>query len=315
MEPKREGLLHIAMAFDQHYLHPFYALLTSILEHHENASLCLHVIVTGVDEVEKNAIRQYVEKSGNQISYYAIDDTLVKRFVLANTWTQAVYYRLFFPLLIPSDVKRLLYIDTDTIVVNSLAPLYHQPLMGHPLGAVADIYVKTQALIGIHTEGEYFNSGMLLMDTERWRAERISEKACDYLTRFPERILFVDQCALNAVLHQNWQPLPSKFNLLYSYLPEDLAASQIHDYLRDKVLIHFTLHRPWDMLSRNRLGFLYFYYLKRSPVGRSARRFNDFSMEKLPAYLKIKLLNFYFDAPFVGAIWRRLKRTFRTNNV
>lgn len=299
--------IHIAIAFDQNYLHPFYALVTSILKNNRDASLHFHTIVTGVADDEKETIRKYVEASDATIAFYAVDEALIKKFVITGKWSSAVYYRLFFPLLVPEGIERLLYLDSDTIVNRSLDGLYNNFLGEHPVAAVPDIYVKVQPLLNIHVDGEYFNSGVMLIDIARWKSQRVTESAIDYLTAYPERILFVDQCALNAVLHRNWQPLPERFNLLFSYVPDDLAASQVDDYLRDKVVIHFTLQRPWDMLSRNRLGYLYFHYLKQSPVGGKAKRFTNFSVGKIPAYLKMKLVQLYFDMPMVTAQWKRWK--------
>jgi len=307
MRPESQDV-HIAIAFDQNYLHPFYALITSILKNNRGASLRFHTIVTGVADEEKEAIRRYVEASDATIAFYAVDEALIKKFVLTSQWTPAVYYRLFFPLLVPESIERLLYLDSDTIVNRPLDGLYNHFLGEHPVAAVPDVYVKVQPLLNIHVEGEYFNSGVMLIDIARWKSQGVTESAIDYLTAYPERILFVDQCALNAVLHQNWQRLPERFNLLFSYLPDDLAASQVGDYLRDKVVIHFTLHRPWDMLSRNRLGYLYFQYLKQSPVGGKAKRFANFSFGKIPAYLKIKLVHLYFDMPIVATQWKRWKQ-------
>jgi lipopolysaccharide biosynthesis glycosyltransferase len=88
-----------------------------------------------------------------------------------------------------------------------------------PVAAVYDNYVKSQPLLGIFDEGEYFNSGMLLIDVEKWREQNISEKVMEYLLKYPERIKFVDQCGLNAVLNGNWMKLPARFNRIFTYLP------------------------------------------------------------------------------------------------
>jgi lipopolysaccharide biosynthesis glycosyltransferase len=186
--------IHIAVAFDQNYLNQFYALSTSLFFNNKSCTIHLHTIATGITEVERSAIVAYVKKHGADISFYIIDQVQVSKFVLTNQWTSAVYYRLFFPLLVPTTVSRLLYLDSDTVAVGDVSELYAVNLDGYPVGCVYDNYVKHQPLIGI-SEGEYFNSGVLVIDIERWKFLRISERAIDYLQKFPERILYVDQCA------------------------------------------------------------------------------------------------------------------------
>lgn len=297
--------IHIALAFDQHYLHPCYSLICSLVENHERGQLDIHAIADGISEQDKQKISSYIEYSGNRISYYSVHDVLVKRFVLPQQWTVVAYYRLFFAMLITRPIRRLLYLDCDTLVVNSLWSLYNTTLDGCPVGAVYDNYVKVQPRIGIEEEGEYFNSGMLLIDVPKWKEQRISERAFAYLLSHPENILYVDQCALNAVLRHNWRKLDSRFNLMYSCLSQDLGKKDYRRFLTRSVIIHFTLQRPWQMLCRNRFRKLYFHYLKRSGmVTRRAPAYADFKIKKIPAWLEIRILEFYFDLPWLQKIWR-----------
>jgi lipopolysaccharide biosynthesis glycosyltransferase len=303
--------LNIAIAFDRNYLRPVYALLASLFAAHPSHTLSLHIIATGLTNPEQAELTRYGNSTGTSISFYNVDETLVNRFVLNSTWTPAVYYRLFFPLLVPASIERLLYIDTDTIVVRNLTDLCHENLESFPMGAVYDCYVKTQPLIGVHDEGEYFNSGVLLIDLKRWREQKISARAMEYLSTFPERIRFVDQCALNAVLQGNWKKLPEKYNLLYSYIPEAASKQALKKIVDDSFIIHFTLHRPWHMLGRNRLAYLYHQFLEVSPLQNKGGRYNDFSLSHVPQFFWLKLSQLYFDIPGIAWCWRKFKSVFR----
>jgi lipopolysaccharide biosynthesis glycosyltransferase len=301
--------IHLAIAFDVNYLHPFSALLCSILENNKPGQIHIHTIATAISDLEIKALKEYVEKNGACILFYQIDESIVKRFVLTDKWTHAVYYRLLFPLLVNESVERLLYLDCDTIVLKDLNGFYQLDLAQYPVAAVYDNYVKKQALLGITEEGHYFNSGVMLIDVKKWREKKISELAMEYLLAHSERIKFVDQCALNAVLQSNWKRIDSRFNLMYSYVPSALSKQQLAIFLNDIVVVHFTLQRPWNMLCKNRLGFLYFYYLKKSLFGGDAKRYNDFSVTKIPSYLKIRLTNLYFDLPFLSRFWKQTKKS------
>jgi lipopolysaccharide biosynthesis glycosyltransferase len=177
----------------------------------------------------------------------------------------------------------------------------------YPVAAVYDNYVKTQPLIDIVQEGEYFNSGVLLIDVNKWKQQNISEKACQYLLHNPQNILFVDQCALNVVLRNNWKKLDSRFNLMYSSLPDPLDKNQIHGLLKENVVVHYTLQRPWQMLCKNRLRNLYFFYLKRSGADQDWHGYADFEVKKIPAWIKIRLNELYFDLPYLRKMWRSIQ--------
>ncbi|AYB31323.1 glycosyltransferase family 8 protein [Chryseolinea soli] len=295
--------LHLAAAFDQHYRAPFYAWFFSVLDHHKKTSVHFHLIVTGIPETEKQTI---VETAGkHQVSFYVIDEAFTAQFVLASKWTPAVYYRLFFPFLVPPSLDRLLYLDVDTIVVNDLTDFYSLDLEGKPLAAVYDNYVVTQPLLGINEPGNYFNSGVMLMDLNQWRQSKISEQVIDYLLKYPETIRYVDQCGLNAILVDTWKKLDARYNYLYTYVPQEQSLKELKGLLHDKYVVHFTLQRPWEMLCRNRLRFLYFQYRKKWSDRTS--KYTDFGWSKIPAWLKIRAVEFYFDAPLVRKMWRGLK--------
>jgi lipopolysaccharide biosynthesis glycosyltransferase len=297
--------IHLAIAFDQNYLQPFYALFSSIVRHHPD-DIHLHIIATGVEQKLLDRITSYGSDRNVAITFYKVDDPRLEDFVTRGTWTKAVYYRLYFPLLIDSSIQRIIYLDTDTLVVDRLDQLYHHPLAPYPIGAVHDNYVKVQPLIEINTPGDYFNSGMLLIDTEEWRTQKISERAIDYLIQFPERIKYVDQCALNAILVNNWMKLDVGFNLLSTFLPQDATYSEILKTLKKATVIHFTLERPWEMLCKNRLRSFYKQSLQSSTLY-NGKTIVDFSFRKIPAWLRIRLVEYYADRNWLKDTWRFIK--------
>lgn len=299
--------IHLGITFDQNYLSPFYALLMSILEHNRQHNIVFHAIITGVSDKTQQEIRDLIKQNNGDIHFYQIDQNFVSKFVLVSKWTSAVYYRLFFPFLIPAEVKRLLYIDTDALVVNDLSELYQHDLQHYPVGAVYDNYVKIAPQLGIEKEGSYFNSGVLLMDIERWKEQQISEKAMQFLADYPEKIKFVDQDALNAVLKDNWKKLDWKYNTMYSWIPEDIRKDQLDNFIKDKVILHFTLQRPWNTLCRNRFRDLYHHYLQISPA-ENKQKYSDFNKDKIVPLLKLRALEFYFDHPGIQKIWRAIAR-------
>jgi len=303
MDTKRE--VHIAIAFDQNYSKFFYVVAGSVFDHHAPGTVVFHAIVTGLSEDELARVKKFVADGGQTILFYHIDSEFVSRFVLNGKWTAAAYYRLFFPSLVPADLERILYLDMDTIVTRNLQSFYELPMDSYPMAGVYDVHVRIQPLLGIESEGEYFNSGVMLIDLPRWRLQNISEKAIDYLLKYPEHILYVDQCALNAVLKDNWKRLDIHYNLMYSWVPDALSGRALRTFLKDTFVIHYTLQRPWTMLCKNRLRYLYFHYLKKA--GRNDTGYTDFSYKKIPAWLKIRLQELYFDLPFVPQIWRKLK--------
>lgn len=111
-------------------------------------------------------------------------------------------------------------------------------LEGKVLAAVSDLpeAVKTRSdFLGLKS-GEYFNSGVLWIDTEKWEENSITEKAFSYQGRDPKSFTCHDQDVLNLVMDGDIKFIDEKFNHLGcdgSKVPERCI---IYHFLAEKSL-------------------------------------------------------------------------------
>ena len=95
-------------------------------------------------------------------------------------------------------------------------------LGGSVLAAVVDEYVDPNLKLneprfqGMPRVSEYFNAGVLLINLDAWRRERISKKALEYLTHNPLSPLS-DQDALNVACDGLWKKLDPRWNFQGHY--------------------------------------------------------------------------------------------------
>ncbi len=297
--------IHLGIGFDKNYLLPFKAWAASLESHNSHHDLHIHALCNDLPAGDLKEIKDRVSGFA-RFSLYQFDHNILSKFVIGNTWTTSVYFRLFLPELVPPDVETLIYMDLDTLVLGDLQELYTLKLKGYPLAAVYDNYVQIQPHLDILEEGNYFNSGVLLIDIKAWLNMKITDHAVRFLTEHPDKILYVDQCALNAVLRNNWLKISEKYNFLYSYLPQGISRKQLNNYLAEIIVLHFTLQRPWNMLCKNRYRYLYFHYLRKFGV-RNSRKYEDFDLMKIPSWIRIRLTEFYIDQVFIQNLWRSVK--------
>ena len=296
---KQNDEIHLALAFDQNFLTPFYVLLTSIFENNPHHKIVFHTIAAGVDQPERNHIIKFVQQHKCKIVFYEIDKKLVEKFVLPAHihFSAATYYRLYFPELVPAEIGKLLYIDTDIIVIGDLAELYNQNIDSVPAAAVVDAMIPVRHDLGIYNFGQYFNAGVMLINLALWNSQKISERAIEYLGEYPENIVLADQDALNAILKDNWKPLNNKFNITFYDMPEYLPKKKFNEFLKDKVIIHYTTqNKPWMLSCTNRLRFLYQHYLKLSPHS-DKQKYTDLKsgIKLLSRLIRIRTKEFLID--------------------
>jgi lipopolysaccharide biosynthesis glycosyltransferase len=129
--------------------------------------------------------------------------------------TRTMYCRLMIPQLYPEE-DRILYIDADCLVLRTLDYLAGLDMKskGYPTAAVLDggaPFIKDQVK-GSKSMAPAFNSGVLLMDLDVWRAKKIGEAAISLVLTRPGEMTFPDQSALNYVHDGNFFVLDPIWN-------------------------------------------------------------------------------------------------------
>jgi UDP-D-galactose:(glucosyl)LPS alpha-1,3-D-galactosyltransferase len=88
----------------------------------------------------------------------------------------------------------------------------------------------------------YFNSGVLLIDTDAWRSSEIRKCCESYLSATRDERRFPDQDALNVACYGRWLRLNKRWNHLRTHR---LDTYQGND-LSKAVLLHFNSKvKPW----------------------------------------------------------------------
>lgn len=289
--------INIGLGFDSNYIVPIYALITSIFFNNRSNNITFHVIATGVNELEKSKLINFIKSNNSKIFFYEISEDLVRKSVVIpedSHFTIATYYRLFFPSLLDKEIKRLLYIDSDTIVTGDLMELYEINIGGCPIAAAPDSVPGIREDLGIKEKGKYFNAGVLLIDTKNWREQQVTENVFKFLLLHPEKAKWVDQDALNATLIGKWYRIDNKYNFTLSDVILQVPSKEL---ITDKIIIHYTSsNKPWHFLTRNKLRYLYHYYLKMSPKS-GEKKYTDFNwnIKSIWTFFRIRIKEFYFD--------------------
>jgi lipopolysaccharide biosynthesis glycosyltransferase len=158
-------------------------------------------------------------------------------------------------------------------VIGALDELLKTDLTGVGVAAVREPGEHKLEPFGV-MPGDYFNSGVMLMNLDYWREHRIAEKALAFANEHPEALVASDQCAINAVLHGRVKYLDPKWNCTLSNAKKYNAANP--------VIVHYTGRRkPWDEAWRQPYGIYYANYSQSTPWPidyfggeRRARRFS-----------------------------------------
>lgn len=203
------------------------------------------------------------------LRYLPIDSHQLSRLRLDPTshLTRATAARLVLPDIVAE--ARVIYLDVDVLVRHDLSPLMSVPLQGHPVAAARDPFFAwfgTHAGIaeiahryGVDRRKPYFNTGVLVIDRQRWLERELGERAMRLL--MDHRLHFLDQDALNLLLVDGWRRLEPRWNLIPESVRPDVGSllhaaedpDDIQAASRDPAIVHFAgRQKPWTHAGRYR---------------------------------------------------------------
>lgn len=148
----------------------------------------------------------------NRVEFININN--IKEYILPTSpnynthYTKLSYVRCYFTKLLKED--KILYLDTDTLVVDNIEELWN-------------IDLKDNVLVGIHEPGEwnkhlatyglddtYINSGVLVMNLKALRDEKLDESMLYLLNYKP--FAFPDQDVINLICRNRIHYVPNIYN-------------------------------------------------------------------------------------------------------
>ena len=203
--------MEILVTLNESYLPPLQVMLTSLHLAHPGQPITLHLMHSGIPEESLEAVGSQCGLYGIQFSPIRVDDDLFEGAPVSAQYPRQMYYRLLAPQLLPWQLHRVLYLDPDVLILNSLLPLWQMDLEGK-LFAAASQKGKAELASGLNqarlgTEGQYFNSGILLEDLDEGRRQIRPQEIFRYAREHKKELLLPDQDILNALYGDKTLPL------------------------------------------------------------------------------------------------------------
>lgn len=269
--------IQVAACCDENYVAYATVMMLSALEATPSEKIHFHLINCGISDRSLDKMRQAVESKEGLISVYNPDETKYEG-LPTHRYGPAVYQRINLPDYIPTDIGKIIYLDSDTLVLGNLAELWDTDLKNNPIAAVENFSPTACIDVSIARQ-EYFNSGVLLIDLDAWRKENIHHQVAEYAKQKASTLRYVDQCSLNAVLHKRWLRLPAEWNqqsdihnVNTKYVKGcSYSKTQIEQAMWKPKIVHFIgTRKPWKIYCFHPFKSIYRSYLRKTPWAKTA---------------------------------------------
>ena len=268
--------IHIAAACDDAYAMPLAVMLRSLLDNLEaGRSVVAHILFGALSSASMARLQASVPTDRLHIEWTPVGHAeLASESAPIRVYdhiSPASYFRLLLPDLLPVELNRVIYLDCDLVVLGDIGMLWDHDIDDYYAAAVPELTADSRLVssaqglrlwqeLGLAADLEQFNSGVLLINLDKWRVEFIKQRALVYLAQTAEWLRWHDQEALNAVFAGNWLRLDARWNLTMRHL---MNTAPVIGPLPSIIHYH-TAAKPWHADYRLAMREVFYEYLDRT---------------------------------------------------
>jgi lipopolysaccharide biosynthesis glycosyltransferase len=251
---------HICLSIDTLFVIQAMVTAYSVIRNaKEKEKLFFHIIVENKNKPNYKKLIKFINSFGCEGRLYEVRFPNENIFKTTHHVTKAVYNRLFLSEVLKID--KVLYLDSDLIVQKDISELYNVEIEDVQIAAVnedlGDLHLKR---LGLTMETNYINSGVMLINLEKWRADNLTIKFLQFLRDFNDKILWWDQDVINAVVTKR-QILSLDWNVTETHWNAHFEKEEGISHHKNIAILHFTgSPKPWNG-GKHQLSYIYFEYV------------------------------------------------------
>ncbi len=226
----------------------------------------VYIFDGGVTAVSRSRVEQSIDSERMRLHWCRVDEGQFQDLPRRMKGTLQSVYRFAIADMLPPTIQRVVWIDLDVLVYRCLSELWEVDLDGKPIAAVQDMaipYISSPLGLQPFKKGDptsklpYFNSGLVVIDMNRWRTDESAHQLIQLLKDQPWGIGHQDQHAMNVLYLNNWVALDLRWNVLSSlagrsfYKAPPPALPRERDVASAPWLVHYAGYfKPWKIKGR-----------------------------------------------------------------
>lgn len=261
--------INVCLTFDNKYLYHGMTAINSVIDNN-NSNSNLHIYILHDENLTADSIsiidREFFA-SKVKINFILVNNSIFKNFPLNRGHiTINTYFRLLICSLLP-DLDKVIYIDSDVVVLGNIANLWEVDLNNKCIGAALDEGGIIQSRrLGL--DSDYFNAGILVFNLKRIRY--LFDDPFNYFfecyNQYRDRITLQDQDILNIAFKDEVKLISLAWNMNSRIFSQNILDHKYNDLdeieaLSSIGILHYTdTYKPWKFFCRHPYAKLYWKY-------------------------------------------------------
>ena len=278
---------NICYSFDSNYVEQFMVSVVSLLANADKDE-CFDIFVLdgGLTKTDKAVIESLKKSYKNfSLKYLSVNEKDFKNCPLLKEKSQdfkhyhvtlPTYFRFKLPSIL-GKINSVLYLDCDVIIRGSLKDLFSIDLKNTAAAMVKDVESDSEAKrLSLKN---YFNAGVMLINLDYWRKNKIENKLFEYTKTHTDEIKWQDQDILNCVLNENIKAIDTKWNYQY-FLYDEVNTND----LNEAEILHLSgRFKPWLLPFEHPIYDIYYSYLYETPF---FKKVSEYKLKSIGRFIK-----------------------------
>ena len=192
--------MNIMYAADDGYAEIAGVSIESLLDHNRAVNnITIYFVEDGISEKNKERLRNTVKKYDREIIFIPKPNmrNLTGTSLLTLRWSDSAFSRLYLNHVFKDypDIHKVLYLDCDTLIMDDLTNLWEEKIEGYLGGAVYECMGNMhKRILGAKKSDVYINTGVMLLNVDKWIEENVSSICSNYIEAFNYRLDKKEKC-------------------------------------------------------------------------------------------------------------------------
>ncbi len=273
--------LNVAYATGEYYAKHAGVSMISLFENNtEFSEIIVYIIDNGIKEKSKESLTEISSRYNRTVFFVNSRDIYdADKFSSVGNYSSIIFSKMYLHKI--GDVEKIIYIDCDMIITNSLIELWEMDMNDYLVAGVRmPTPIQYKEWFSSGNDAKYINGGFILFNLNKWRSYGVERKIEEFIQKYKE-YEYIEENIICNICGEKILVLEPEYNL--NGLMIAFSSSQIKKLTNEKdfytqkqldvaktnpTIIHFSseiYERPWYENCNHPFKENYLFYLSLSP--------------------------------------------------
>lgn len=264
---------NVLVTLDRNYLKVLRTMLYSLSQSDSTGIFTVYVAHNSLTEDDFAALQAVLPRT--ELIDVPLSEEMFQDAPISDRYPKEMYYRLFAAQYLPQELDRILYLDPDLVVINSLRSLYEIDFGDNLFAAASHIESRTfknfnRRRLHLSEQARYINSGVMMMNLSLLRTQQDPQQIYQFIEEHKNTLLLPDQDVVNALYADRTIFLDP---LIYNLGEKYLRLKNLHlpkeeklgiDWVRQHTAIihYYGRNKPWKEGYHGKLDVFYDFFIR-----------------------------------------------------